>query len=186
MQYKWLCNTLQWRHNEHDRVSIHRHLHCLLNCWFRRRSKKTSMLRVTGLCAANSPVTGEFPAQRVSYAKNVSIWWRHHECVFPAAIMRTNCYCEKQIWRNPTRTNHIQSTWTAHFISSPKILVIPIVIHQYPCIGAKFNQYSISWTVILLQKSAAVWCAVTCYNNRIGKHIYIYIYIKFALNFNIS
>ena len=28
------------------------------------RSKKTSKLRVTGLCAGNSPVTGEFPAQR--------------------------------------------------------------------------------------------------------------------------
>ena len=27
----------------------------------------------------NSPVTGEFPAQRVSNAENVSIWWRHHE-----------------------------------------------------------------------------------------------------------
>ena len=22
---------------------------------------------------------GEFPAQRASYAENVSIWWRHHE-----------------------------------------------------------------------------------------------------------
>ena len=22
--------------------------------------------------------TGEFPAQRASYAENVSIWWRHH------------------------------------------------------------------------------------------------------------
>ena len=26
-----------------------------------------------------SPVTGEFPAQRASYAENVSIWWRHHD-----------------------------------------------------------------------------------------------------------
>ena len=42
------------------------------------RSKKTSKLRVTGLCAGNSPGTGEFPAQMASYAKNVSIWWRHH------------------------------------------------------------------------------------------------------------
>ena len=33
---------------------------------------------VTGLCAGNSPATGEFPAQISSYAKNVSIWWRHH------------------------------------------------------------------------------------------------------------
>ena len=36
-------------------------------------SRKTSQLHVTGLCAGNSPVTGEFPAQRASYAENVSI-----------------------------------------------------------------------------------------------------------------
>ena len=41
-------------------------------------SKKTSKLRVTGLCAGNSPVTGEFPAQMTSNAENVSIWWRHN------------------------------------------------------------------------------------------------------------
>ena len=40
--------------------------------------KKISKLRVTGLCAGNSPATGEFPAQMVSNAENVSIWWRHH------------------------------------------------------------------------------------------------------------
>ena len=40
--------------------------------------KHQSKLRVTGLCAGNSPGTGEFPAQRASYAENVSIWWRHH------------------------------------------------------------------------------------------------------------
>ena len=47
----------------------------------RRRSKKTSKLRVTGLCSGNSPVTGDFPAQRASNAENVSIWWRHHVLV---------------------------------------------------------------------------------------------------------
>ena len=52
---------------------------CLLNRSLRRRSKKTSKLRVTGLCAGNSPVTGEFPAQMTSNAENVSIWWRHHD-----------------------------------------------------------------------------------------------------------
>ena len=51
---------------------------CLLNRSFRRRSKKTSKLRVTGLCAGNSPMTGEFPAQMDSNAESVSIWWRHH------------------------------------------------------------------------------------------------------------
>ena len=39
--------------------------------------RKKSKLRVTGLCAGNSPVTGEFPAQRASNAENVSIWWSH-------------------------------------------------------------------------------------------------------------
>ena len=69
--------TLQWRHNGHDGVSNHQPDDCLLNRSFSRRSKKTSNLRVTGLCAGNSPVTGDFPAQRASNAKNVSIWWRH-------------------------------------------------------------------------------------------------------------
>ena len=35
-------------------------------------SKKTSKLRATGLCAGNSPVAGEFPAQRASNAEIVS------------------------------------------------------------------------------------------------------------------
>ena len=67
---------LQWRHNEGDDVSNHRHLDCLLNRLFRCRSKKSSSkLRVTGHCEGNSPVTGEFPTQRASYAEIVSIWW---------------------------------------------------------------------------------------------------------------
>ena len=69
---------LQWRHNERDGVSIHRPHDCLLKHLFRGRSKKTSKLRVTGLCEGNSLVIGEFPAQRASNAENLSIWWRHH------------------------------------------------------------------------------------------------------------
>ena len=72
------CLTLQWRHNGHDSVSNNQPHACLLNRLFRRRSKKTSKLRVTGLCEGNSPGTGEFPAQMASNAENVSIWWRHH------------------------------------------------------------------------------------------------------------
>ena len=74
--------ALQWCHNEHDGISNHQPHDCLLNRLFRHRSKKTSKLRVTGLCDRNSPVTGEFPAQRASNAKNVSIWWRHHSFLF--------------------------------------------------------------------------------------------------------
>ena len=53
--------TLQWRHNGRDSVLNHQPGDCLLNRLFRRRSKKTSKLRVTGLCVGNSPGTGEFP-----------------------------------------------------------------------------------------------------------------------------
>ena len=73
-----ICNALQWRHNDHDGVSNHQPHGCLLSRLFRRRSKKTSKLRVTGLCVGKSPGTGEFPAQMASNAENVSIWWHHH------------------------------------------------------------------------------------------------------------
>ena len=75
----WQQRTLRWRHNGRDSVSNHQPHDCLLNRLFRRRSKETSKLHVTGLCTGNSPRTGEFPAQMASYAENVSIWWRHHE-----------------------------------------------------------------------------------------------------------
>ena len=56
-------------------------LDCLLNLLFRRRSKKTSKLRVTGLCEGSPPVTGgspPLPPQRASNAEFLSISWRHH------------------------------------------------------------------------------------------------------------
>ena len=53
-----------------------------LNRLIRRRSKKISKFRVTGLCEETSPVTGEFPAPRASNAENGSIWWRHHATLF--------------------------------------------------------------------------------------------------------
>ena len=71
-------NSLHWRHNGRDCVLNHQPYDCLLNRLFRRKSKKTSKLRVTGLCEGNSSGTGEFPAQMPSNAENVFIWWRHH------------------------------------------------------------------------------------------------------------
>ena len=74
--------SLQWRHNGPNGVSNHQHHDCLLNRLFKRRSKKTSKLRATGLCAGNSPVTGDFPAKMASNAENVSIWLRHHDLAY--------------------------------------------------------------------------------------------------------
>ena len=72
-----LIIPLHWRHNGHGSLSNHQRLDCLLNRLFRHISKKTSNLRVTGLCEGDSPVTSEFPAQMASNAEDVSIWWRH-------------------------------------------------------------------------------------------------------------
>ena len=45
--------SLQWHHNGHNSVSNHQPYDCLLNRLFRRRSKKISKLRVTGLWVGN-------------------------------------------------------------------------------------------------------------------------------------
>ena len=97
--------SLQWRHNEHNGVSNHQPHDCLLKRLFRRRSKKTSKLRVTGLCEGIPPVTGEFPAQRASNAEILSIWWRHHvsECIrieYILFMMHTRCYVLLQLSTN--------------------------------------------------------------------------------------
>ena len=76
------AHSLQRHHNGRDCISNHRRLDCVLNRLFRRRSKKTSKLHVTGLCEGNSLMTGGFPAQRASVAENVSVWWRHHVTCF--------------------------------------------------------------------------------------------------------
>ena len=38
-------------------------------------------------------VTGEIPAQRVSNAENVSIWWRHHEFILITNQVGNNNTC---------------------------------------------------------------------------------------------
>ena len=71
--------TLQWRHNEHNGISNHQHLDCLLNHLFCHRSKKTSKVHITGLCEGYPLVTGGFPSQKASNMENIFIWWHHHE-----------------------------------------------------------------------------------------------------------
>ena len=73
---------LHWRHNGRDSVSNHPPHHCLLNRLFRRRSKKTSKLRVTGLCVeihrgpVNSP--HKWPVTRKMFPFDDVIMQRPH------------------------------------------------------------------------------------------------------------
>ena len=113
--------ALQWRHNERDGVSNHQPHYCLLNCLFRRRSNKTSKLRVTGQCEGNSSVTGEFPTQGAINAENVSIWWRHLVCATSHHINQSWLnyiinetlynYIQSIFWRNSEYLEELSCYW---------------------------------------------------------------------------
>ena len=57
--------------------------------------------------------TGEFPAQRVSNAENVSIWWRHH-------VMQHSHIKNKQI-------NDITRNWCYVIWFSPEMVILAMV-----------------------------------------------------------
>ena len=85
------ATDLTWVHSKHYDDVIMRtmasqitSLTSVYSILFRRRSKKTSKRRVTGLCEGNS--------QMVSNAENLSIWWRHHEtlAMHSAALSTSN------------------------------------------------------------------------------------------------
>ena len=70
-------DPLLWRHNGVMASQI-TSLMIVYSIFIQAQIKETSKLCVTGLCAGNSPVTGDFYAQMASNAENVSISWRHH------------------------------------------------------------------------------------------------------------
>ena len=94
------CTSLQRPHNEHDGISNHWLLGCLLNHLFRCRSKKTSMLCVTGLCERNPLLTGGFPSQRFSNMENVSIWRSHH-VIFHSIALLEHSLTLRMLWYFP-------------------------------------------------------------------------------------
>ena len=121
-KYQLPVSALRWRHNGHGGVSNHQPHHCLLNRLFGCRSKKTSKLRVTGLCAGNSTETGEFPAQMASDAENVSIWWRHHGVCRPCREL-FSWVLNKDMWYNWLCSGPIVS----HNFSLSCVLLYPYV-----------------------------------------------------------
>ena len=58
------CKNIVWHYSDVIMSAMASQIISLTNFYSMRRSKKTSKLRVTGLCDGNSPVTGEFPAQK--------------------------------------------------------------------------------------------------------------------------
>ena len=72
--------ALQWRHYERDGASSHQPHHCLLRRLFGRKSKKTSKLRVTGLCAGIHRWLVKSPRRESVTRKMFPFaWWRHQK-----------------------------------------------------------------------------------------------------------
>ena len=85
--------------------------------------KHQSSVSLAGLCAGNSPGTGEFLAQRTSYVENVSIWWRHH--VRNGGVWRTDMddimsswtdEGRRQIGTRPSATTILTRNWSQDII----------------------------------------------------------------------
>ena len=125
-----IVQALQWCHNGHDGISNHQPHHCLLNCLFRRRSKKISKpCYVTGLSAGNSPVTSEFHEQITSNTENVSIWLRHDVISWKRVILNVQYVQNLCAYLKPARlTTH--SHWNLSVIMMPTLssLVAPEVV----------------------------------------------------------
>ena len=155
--------TLRWRHNDHSGVSNHQPRGCLLNRLFRRKSKKTSKLRVTGLCVGNSPGTGEFPAQMASYAENVSIWWRHHGQLMAPLPQLTPTYTQLTHshlygpaltlpwvsihWKISSRNSAVQSICSqCRDLLKPSVMWLPLGFEprHYKCLK-RGNAVSVYW-----------------------------------------
>ena len=126
--WTWITQSLQWRRNGLDGVSNHQPHHCLLSRLFGRRSKKTSKLRVTGLCAGNSPWTGEFPhkwpvTRKMFPSFDDVIMMKEPEDKKEDASMQCSLLhrCWKQIlWRSPSTDKVSRTLWKkrlAQFIS---------------------------------------------------------------------
>ena len=73
--------SLLWRPFERGGVSNHQCLNCFLKRLFRRRSKKTSKLRVTGLCEGinrwpvDSPHKGPVTGKYLHLMTLSRVWW---------------------------------------------------------------------------------------------------------------
>ena len=117
--------------------------------------KKTIKLRVTGLCAGNSPGASECMA---SNAENVSIWWRHHEneTFFPKQLFE-NVVCKMPaILLGPKCIKSclaLAQTITAAIMSWAPLLLTLTLITAW--INHYIHSYNVGWnysTILKLQR----------------------------------
>ena len=120
-----IVGALQWRHNDHDGVSNHQPHGCLLNRLFRRRSKKTSKLRVTGLCVGNSPgpvnSSHKGPVTPKMFPFDDVIMWLRRLKPNVLSLSRNSCLLGCVHHRTKTKPNwNFNSLEDARFVNSSR------------------------------------------------------------------
>ena len=99
---------LRWRHNDNDGVSNHQPHGCLLKRLFRRRSKKTSKLCVTGLCVGNSPGPVNSPHKGPVTRK----MFPFDDVIMSLRLCVCVCLCQPQVYPRDDKSPPIQARIT--------------------------------------------------------------------------
>ena len=136
-----------------DGVSNHQHHHSLLDRLFRRRSKKTAKLCVTGLCAGNSPVTGKFLALMASNAENVSIWWRHHELNQQQDIHAILILTYVRYWKTDTTSTYLEHSAIINTLSA----ILTTILNSLSWAWTQFDTPVCSNSVAQNMSKSTVW-----------------------------
>ena len=128
-----MLDPLHWRHNDHDGVSNHQPNDCLLNRLFGRRPKKPSKLRVTGLCAGNSPHKG--PVTRKMFP---------FDDVIMGAESSTTLWCLLFGWRRDIESSFAVPALCAEIQRSWAFSWMIILIYVRFCIVSTFGNMTAS------------------------------------------
>ena len=157
---------MTYSNDEHDDASNHRRLDCYR--FFRLRSKKISKLRVTGLCEWNSPVTGEFPAQRAV---------RRKKFPFDDVLMLTSKFCyyvskaTSYLWIFPKHFGEVICLSTMLGTWFGVIILTAIWVRNI-----KRDAFQIWWITIIFNLLLDQWCHIlNCVHIKIldgNKYIY--------------
>ena len=115
------------------------------NVFFQRRSKKTSKLRVTGLCEGNSPVTGQFRKKRFHLMTSSCVvvvrgWTRQQQEIKRVAdittFLRTNAFqwLEGGVYLARCDSHStIVDIWDTGVFTDGVTRIITMLIRERPC-----------------------------------------------------
>ena len=147
--YRAIMISLQWPHNGFDSVSNHQPREYLLNRLFKRKSKKTPKLRVTGLCVGNSPVTGEYPHK-----------WPVTRKMFPFddVIMLLFRHAEVMVAFNTTQQPYtMRATLESYGPVSPEIIPLPCQIRLQ---NISCGEFLSCHRVSIFSVTTCCWCVL--------------------------